>query len=97
MANSLTKKLLSSAAVLLAFASTAQARPVAQLSELLRSQLQHVPQSVDACTLTEGADGEGWDVTAFFIDVSPYVAVGIADVLQIQVTPEFEFIWTRED
>ena len=78
-----------------AWSHSAQARAVPRLAELLRSQLASVPEAVNACLLEE--DGpEAWEVTDFLLTVSPYVTVGIPFVLQLEVNPQFTFVWSHD-
>lgn len=89
--------LLSGVAILLAPSFSEAAPSPIELSSFLDENLARVSDL--ACTGDEdgGGTGEDWEMTKFFLNISPYVTVGIRDVAEVTFAPEIEFIWERSE
>jgi hypothetical protein len=80
--------------VLFATFSAAHAAPIPELAQALQGQ-------VDQWNLAAEGNGssravtEGWDYEQFYLQVNPYVSIGVS-ALQIQILPEFGFLWLRD-
>jgi hypothetical protein len=85
------------AASLIAFGPAALAAPVPGLSRFFRDQLANVPSALQACELAQGSDTESWRLDTFFLDVAPYVGIGVPSVFELQVVPEIEFVFSAGD
>jgi hypothetical protein len=83
-----------------AIGRSAGAAPIPQLQEFLQNQLEHVPQAVASCSLSdspEALEAEYWDFHTFFLDVNPYISFGIPGVAEVQISPEIGFVWEKEE